>query len=296
MFLERLKAPAWQVAYRRLPEGSILVDRKTPFIEIANQWPFCSVMDPFVFEHNGETYVFAEVYDSLKSRGCIGYSKWDGNSFSPWKAIIVEKYHLSYPFVYHDEKGDVHIVPESFQDKSVHSYRAVSFPDEWEREGNLISNVEYVDVTFVQTSDTLWAFAYDISVSPKELLMYQIKDGKFDLKTKQFLSNDDSVARPAGRFFKHHGAWVRVSQNCSRNYGNNLVFSEVTCGFKGHYSEKSIGTFSIEELRSMSNIEGEGTHTYNGTAHFEVVDIKRTRYSFVELMLKFKRGIGRLFH
>lgn len=296
MIWNRIKSAAWHAAYRKLPEGSILEERETPFVEIANNWPYYSVMDPFIFEHCGDTYIFAELYDSLKGRGVIGYSKWTGERFSEWKAVIEENYHLSYPFVYSDKNGEVFIVPESFQNKSVHSYHAISFPEKWERESTLIDNVEYVDTTFLKNKSEVFAFTYDIATAPKKLLLYRIGDGKIVENERKCISQDDGVARPGGRFFEYHGCLIRVSQDCSKSYGSGLVFSEVTPDFWNNYSERQFRVFGVNELWKTSSLKGEGVHTYNATSQFEVIDIKNTCFRPIDIVLRLKRRISALLY
>ena len=293
MFLNRLKSAAWHVAYRQMPEGSILDDKHTPFVEIENNWPYCSAMDPFVFEYSGETYVFAELYDLLEGHGVIGYSKWTDGRFSNWQTVIKEDYHLSYPFIYTDEKGDVHIIPESFQDRSVYSYRATCFPEKWVREDNLISDVEYVDTTLLDTSEGHFAFTYDIAVAPKELLLYRLQNGYIVTNDKKCICTDDSVARPGGRFLRYHDNLIRVSQDCLESYGHGIVFSKVCQDFWNEYHEERVGYFGVRELWSSSKLTSLGVHTYNATGKFEVIDIKNTRFSPLELLLRVKRKVNK---
>ena len=89
----------WQVAYRLLPQGSIFSDLKTPFTAIPNSLRYTAA-DPFLYKYNEKTYLFAEIYDKKDGLGKIGYSVFDGKKFSPWKIIISEKYHLSYPNIF----------------------------------------------------------------------------------------------------------------------------------------------------------------------------------------------------
>ncbi len=291
MFWDRLKSAAWHVAYRQLPEGSILDKCDTPFVEIPNQWPYNAVMDPFVFEHLGETYIFAELYDYLKGYGVIGYAKWTGKGFSKWKAVIEENYHLSYPFIYSDQSGNVFIIPESYQNKSVYRYRAISFPDKWEKDEILMEDVQYVDTTILETSNSMFAFTYDIGNMPKELLLYKLEKGKFVIDSRRSISHDDAVARSGGRFFIHHGQLIRVSQDCAESYGRAIVFSYVATDFQNQYHERKIATFGLMELWETSKIKGIGVHTYNATKQIEVIDINKKQFSLFSLLFRIKRKI-----
>ena len=55
------------------------------------------------------------------------------SSSSPkWKKIIEEEYHLSYPYIFETKEG-IFIMPESGANSDLTVYRAVSFPDKWEK-------------------------------------------------------------------------------------------------------------------------------------------------------------------
>lgn len=86
-----LYAESWNVAWRQKSRGSILSDKKTEFNVIKNAFRYWAA-DPFVFEHGEKTYIFAELYDYVKCKGCLGY--YELSSSSPkWVSVIEEDYH-----------------------------------------------------------------------------------------------------------------------------------------------------------------------------------------------------------
>lgn len=130
----------YRVAFRKKGKHALLTDAVTPFKAIRNNWRYW-VADPFVFEYDGETYIFAELFDYLRRRGVIGYSKLGSNgNFSRWKEIIVEPYHMSYPQIF-EYDGEIYIVPETGSGRTLDMYRAVDFPDKWEKSVNLAKDV-----------------------------------------------------------------------------------------------------------------------------------------------------------
>ena len=57
--------------------------------------------DPFLYERDGITYLFYEMYDYFRGRGVLAYSIInDDFSVSKPKIIINEKFHLSFPNIY----------------------------------------------------------------------------------------------------------------------------------------------------------------------------------------------------
>jgi len=292
--INKLKTGLWHVAYRQKQEGSILTDRKTPFKTIPNTINLCA-MDPFVFEYNSETYIFAEVYDALRSRGTIGYCKWDGKKFSKWKQVIIENYHLSYPFIF-EHDGEIYIMPESFLNNDLHLYKALKFPDKWQQINTLAENVKFVDSTLFSADNKMYMFTYDISSTEKKLLLYKFNKNPFSISEPKFICKDDSVARPAGRVFQYQGDLIRVSQNCKDKYGSALVFSKINNDFWQKYLETKTCQITVSDIKLEQPLEIECVHTYNATAKFEVIDLKGQHYSLLVTLGRIFQRILKLFN
>ena len=69
-----LFAESWNVAWRKINREGILTDKITPFAIIKNSFRYWAA-DPFLFEHENQVYIFVELYDYIKCRGCLGYCK-----------------------------------------------------------------------------------------------------------------------------------------------------------------------------------------------------------------------------
>lgn len=150
----------------------------------------------------GKTYIFAELYDYLRRKGCIGYCELlpDGSQ-SKWKAVLKEKYHMSYPQPI-EHNGDVYLIPESSFGKVLCAYKAVSFPDKWEKAYVLASGIGLTDTTFVSDSDRVYAFACSAEDPTDEILrMFELSDnGQLEETAMSPVVDDVSCARPAGKF------------------------------------------------------------------------------------------------
>ena len=94
-----LKIETWSIAYRKKKNG-LLFDDASDFQVIDNGrkgW----YADPFLFDFDGKTYLFAEYFSYDISRGVLVVAVYDEaeEKFGDFKEIIREDYHLSYPFV-----------------------------------------------------------------------------------------------------------------------------------------------------------------------------------------------------
>ena len=134
----RLFAESWNIAIRKSKQGDVLTDLETPFNILKNNISsWCA--DPFVFTYKEETYIFAEIYDYKLCRGTIGYAILRDGNIGKWNQVIVEDHHLSYPFIFEYDEN-VYIIPESSQNNTLDVYKAVDFPDKWEKQKTLLKS------------------------------------------------------------------------------------------------------------------------------------------------------------
>lgn len=262
----------WQVAFRKKPLGSIFSDVKTEFTVIPNTLRYTAA-DPFLFKYNGITYLFAEIYDKKDGLGKLGYSVFDGERFSKWKIVISENYHLSYPNIF-EYNGNIYIIPEANESDTLYAYKATDFPDKWEKiSPPVMSGRKLVDTTFLDFNDKHLMFTYDIkNYDNKELFIYEIKEnGQVAKYIKGAVSTDDSVARPGGNFFKYNGDVIRVSQDCTGDYGVAVVFSKIKDCSENGYSEEKVLHISPNDVKIGKKFIS-GLHTYNGNEELEVID------------------------
>ena len=267
----RLILREWQVAFRLCPQGSILTDLKTPFLAVPNTRRYVAA-DPFLFTENSRIYLFAELYDKKEGRGKLGYAVFDGTRFSDWRVVISEPYHLSYPNIFRYQNA-IYMIPEANESGSLYAYRAVSFPDKWEKCSPLISGRRLVDTTFLDLNGKHWMFTYDIvPESNKKLYRCSVtEDGVVEPESWRCISENDADARPGGNFFEDHGTWIRVSQDCAQDYGAGLVFSRVAVCNEHDYAEQQILHLSPENVKINKHFV-TGLHTYNANETMEVID------------------------
>lgn len=283
----------WQVAYREKKQGSILNDTKTPFKTIKNRWRYW-VADPFVFEYDGESYIFAEVYDRLKIKGSLGYSKYSNGNFDKWQIAIKEPFHLSFPNIF-THKGEVYIIPESGECNELYVYKAVGFPEKWEKVKVLLKGGNYADSVILHTEKQSLLFTYEIRENGENrLVAFDMgDDGKLKPYYEKAVSTDISSARPGGNFFVHGADIVRVSQDCKNGYGNGLVFSRVANDTLERYQEEIIKRLYPNDI-SIEKFKGEllGMHTYNANHQFEVIDLKIIDRNLISLFFRIKNKLS----
>lgn len=275
-----LYAESWNVAIRK--KSDILNDLNSQFHVIKNNidsW----VADPFVFDYNGNTYIFAEIYDYLKSRGTIGYAIVEDNHISKWKQIIVEDYHLSYPFIF-KFKDDVYIIPESSESQSLYVYKAINFPNKWEKITILKNDVKWVDTTLINIKDNYYAFTTDVSdYENQKTILIHFKSNRID-SIQEIQVDDCKTSRMGGKIFKDNDKLYKVCQDCSYTYGGGLFIKEID--FENNLDGKTVKHILPSSISLDKKLLLDGIHTYNKNEKYEVIDLKTRRFNVINFVCR----------
>lgn len=230
--------------------------------------------DPFLLKKDGVTYLIMEDFRYEEERAVISCSELsqDGTPGEPVE-ILRRPYHLSYPFVF-ELDGQILMIPETKQNRTIELYRAERFPTRWIFEAVLMQDVFMVDATIHPANGKLWMFAGtsngkysncdELSVFYAESLL-----GPWKPHPKNPVVSDVRRARPAGKLFYSGGKLIRPSQDCAPTYGYALCFSEITVCNETEYSERPVAR--IDPAWTKGNM---GTHTYAHSPDFEVIDGK----------------------
>ena len=150
-------APRWSTGLRRLPAGT---DGQLPQLAGAtfDRLPDDGrrfYADPFLWRRDGRDFLFVEEFPFATERGVLSVAEVgaDGRPSRP-RVVLEADCHLSFPFLLEHE-GVVYLVPESSRRRAVELWRAVSFPDRWERAAVLVDDVDVVDATVVRRADAV---------------------------------------------------------------------------------------------------------------------------------------------
>ena len=174
-------------------------------------------------------------------------------------------WHLSYPNVF-VENGKLYMIPESYQLGEVVKYELIEFPDKWKKVSSYISDVEYCDSTFLDYKDgNRYVFTFERKEGNG--FLFQITDDKFC--NKRFISNSPLGTRCGGKIIRDGDKYIRLGQNCVREYGAGLVFYEIDSVFP-EYNEHEVGRLEPGDIEIDSTKEFTGLHTYNKLGDLEV--------------------------
>ncbi len=276
-----LFAESWNVAFRKMPTGSILSDRDAPFHVIPNPLRYWAA-DPFIIERNGDTFIFAELYDYFLRRGILGCCQIINNRPTAWIPVIQEPFHLSYPCVA-EADGAIYLIPESCAAEALIAYKAVEFPYKWEKHAIIRDHVHFADTTPLENGLALTHQVSDPQ-SPK-LTLIDLKRIRSDITISDAIPFQ---SRPAGQFFEHNGQRTRPAQlstDSGNGYGKGLIFYHCEID-TDQYSEKEIQRILPSFLSYDRPIYLDGMHTYNSSSHYEVIDIKTRRFNLINFIMR----------
>lgn len=219
------------------------------------------VADPFMIIKDSKYYMFFEVFNWETYQGDIGSAvSVDGYKWEYNKIIIDETFHLSYPYVF-KLYDDYYLIPESNEDLSVRLYKAVSFPEEWEYVGNLLSGYHYADPSIFQYNDMWWLFT---TTTPDDGVMNLYYSNNLFGEWKPHPLNpivrfDKNKDRAAGRVIIYNNHPYRFAQSAYPNYGSQVFAFEITNLTEESYMENIVSDEPII-TKSGSGWNATGMH------------------------------------
>jgi hypothetical protein len=182
-----------------------------------------ALADPFLFRREGQWFLFMEVVNRTRRRGEIGYATSpDGRRWSYQAVVLREPFHLSYPFLF-EHQGEIWMIPETGQDRSVRLYRAVAFPTQWRLETRLLEGQPYTDPSVVQHEGRWWMFVSRNAC--EDLLLYHADEltGPWRPHPRSpIVYAQPDRARCAGRPVHLDGSLIRFAQDCRGEYGRRV--------------------------------------------------------------------------
>jgi hypothetical protein len=194
--------------------------------------PAAFVADPFLLKADNTWHMFFEVKNRRTKKGeiALAISK-DGVQWSYQQIVLVEPFHLSYPYVF-QWGDDYYMTPETFRAQSVRLYKATKFPTQWTFAGTLLNGQPFVDPSVFRYHGKWWLFT---GTSPDEkhdtLRLFYSEDlmGSWrEHPRSPIIDGNASVARPGGRVLVLDDRIIRYAQDCYPVYGTHLRAFEIT--------------------------------------------------------------------
>jgi len=209
------------------------------------------------------------------SRGVLRAMEYLGDGrWSPPRTILERPYHLSYPFVF-ESRGRHYLIPETLANGSIELYEAEEFPWRWRFVRALMTGVEAVDTTLMETGGQWWMFTcmQGPGAVNRDLYLFHAHDpvnGPWVPHTRNPVVVDASCARMAGKLWFDGTHWIRPGQDCSAGYGGAVKLRRILDLTPHGYCEEPLGRLGPESLPDAS-----GVHTFNMAAGLQCSDARR---------------------
>ena len=284
---------SYAVAYRFLPSRELPLGKCKPGYRLLkpgwNYW--CA--DPFPFHHDGEWYIFVEIFYLHHSKACLGYYKLS----APEKVYVIldEPFHLSYPNVFAWDK-EIYMIPETHNAKELRLYRATKFPDCWELDTVLLRDIDLADTSLyfhdgclmMETMEDVYGNARVYRNRLYQLDMQNRVVQEIPTGHSQYIDR-----RPAGNFFRVGNEVYHALQNCDRCYGEYMHIAKVSSFTNEGLQEKEMMQIKVADLPIRSHLSFTCTHTLNRYKELEVVDVLYERFSPLKPFMKIWHMLAR---
>ena len=277
--VKRFTREDWCIGYRRLTDKSGFPEQLDLDPETFALLPSPSshyYADPFLFEHDDDTFLFFEDYDYALGRAHISCVTLDAAGPSKPAVALMRPYHLSFPFVF-AHAGRILMIPETFDCRRIELYEATSFPTTWRLRAILLEDIHAADVTLRRHNGRWWMFVTVVehissSWDTVSVFWADALEGPWHAHPMNPVKNDVASARPAGALIEIDGRLLRPVQDCSQSYGSSLAWCEVV-----ELTETGFAEIVVARQACPAGSRYCGLHTYNRTASFETIDLKRSR-------------------
>lgn len=257
---ELIFKPYWQIGW--VPTSTIsgwenAEDRRVTWLNPNQNDRYWA--DPFCLTLARKDYVFVEAFDKKKKKGTLECILPEGSSVK----VLEEPWHLSYPFVW-EEDGEIFLIPESAEAGKIFWYRAVKFPDKWERIGVFFDQEGY-DPTLWKDASGYWLFvnqrAHPACSPFDELFLYHstsLTPPSWTAHPHNPIVSDVRRSRPAGRLFMHNGTLYRPGQDSGLRYGHGIQLHKILTLSLSAYEE-----CPLTQLYPRAGDPYLGIHTFN---------------------------------
>jgi hypothetical protein len=230
--------------------------------------------DPHIIVMNKKFYIFIEefMYTTMKGHISVIEMERNGNYSEPRK-VLEKNYHLSYPFIFEWE-GNLYMLPESSQNKTIELYECIEFPHKWVHKMDFMKGLVAFDSTLLYHDKKWWLFTNIVEnegapIDDELFLFYSEELLTIDWKHHPLnpIISDVKKARSAGRIFKKNNRLYRPSQDCSKIYGYAFNLQEIVILTETDYDEKTISSVKPNWEKKI-----EGTHTFSYEEGLTIID------------------------
>lgn len=233
--------------------------------------------DPFVYQANNRTIIFAEDYFYSDNRGRISAIDITDGKEDFLGVVLEDDVHLSFPFVFENE-GTIYMIPETSGAREIRLYECTNFPIQWRFKCVLMNNVSAAD-TIMFRKDNRWFMITNIcsaGIGDHQSELHIFWSDELESKMWQPIASGnpvifDSEKARNGGMFTHRGDIYRVNQiNGKNHYGKCFGINKIKMLDKNSYEEVRVNNVTPCFKKDIIS-----THHFNSYSDIAVVDYCR---------------------
>ena len=289
----------WRSGILRAPLAEVLTAGRLDGFPV--QWlpqdgrRFTAQADPFGIVRDGLTYIFVEALDYRNRRGRIDVLTFDSAlEFKGRSTCLAEPWHLSYPVPIECD-GETYLLPEAHRSGGLSLYRAVEFPERWERIALLDLPHVAVDATPLFHDGLWWLFYSPARTTPDELhvAFADRLTGPWRAHPGNPVRSGALGSRPGGTAIVVGDRILLPVQDGSRTYGGAIRTLAIDRLSTERFDSELLA--KIEAPTSFTPFD-QGLHTLSQCGPLTLFDVKRIDHSLagrvVGLVGKARRAAG----
>lgn len=231
--------------------------------------------DPFIWTDNeGISHIFFEYMPYKTNKGVINHVSYnpETNKFKDSGTVLECPYHLSFPYIF-EYNGDIFMIPETGQNRTIEIYKASKFPQKWILYHTAMTNIIANDTVLYRDGETWWLFT-SVGIEGEknwdELSIFYSDSpfGEWIPHSQNPVKSDCRSARMAGNIYKNkEGKLIRPAQDCTHGYGTAISLCEIEILSKTDYKERV-----CKKINPPKNYSG--AHTLNKSGRLTFFDLK----------------------
>ena len=209
--------------------------------------PILFKADPFLFVKDDELYLFYELQYGFDPGQIMMIKTHDLKNWTKPVVVLKEPFHLSFPFILEDN-GEIYMIPESEADNSIRLYKANRDLSSFSFVRTLLSqerstgiNCNYVDSHIYKKDGYFFLFTSymkDWKMMQELYVSDNLIKGEFKQHPSSPICISHEFGRNGGSMIDFDGFLLRVSQDCHKDYGDNVSLHQVTQLSNKKYEER----------------------------------------------------------
>ena len=258
--------------------------------------PITFQADPFLFVKGNELFLFYELQYGFAPAKIVMIKTNDLIKWTEPIVVLEEPFHLSFPFVFEDE-GKVYMIPESEKTDKVRLYVANDSLTSFSFVRTLIEQNRRTDVScnFADSHILKYNGVYYLFTSYQKAwqqhqevyLTDDLLKGTFIRHPQSPIVVDNEYGRNGGSIINFDGELLRVSQDCHKEYGENVSLHQIVKLDDKNYEEQ----LYRRNIFSGNSLFPDGGHQLNiiqfQDKYIFATDYKENRWTWYHLYHSF---------